>query len=86
MDDGRWIMDDELSLPMGKFIFLYILCSIYSQSVSLQIATLARNTLRGMVVGDARQTTPVQITHVLALCCFTQIKHVHFDSCKNLTC
>ena len=21
-EDGQWIMDDELSLPMGKFVFL----------------------------------------------------------------
>ena len=31
-----------------------------------------------MAAGEACQTTPVQITHVFVLCCFTQIEHVQF--------
>ena len=46
--------------------------------VNLLIATLAQNTPSAMAAGDASQTTPVQITHIFMLCCFTQIEQVQF--------
>ena len=78
MDDGQWIMDDELSLPMGEFIFHSPCSNLSLPSMSLQIATLAWSTLSTMVAGDTSQTTPVKIIHVFVLCCFAQIEHMQF--------
>lgn len=39
MDDGQWMMDNELSLNMNEFIFLAHFMYIYPHAVSLQIAT-----------------------------------------------
>ena len=39
MDYGRWMMDDELFLPMGEFIFLvHFMYIAIAHTISLQIA------------------------------------------------
>ena len=45
--------------------FLCVLC--ISHTLRLQIDTLAQSTLSNMAAGDASQSTPVKIMHVL--CC-----------------
>ena len=74
------MMDHELSLPVGEFLFL--VCFMHSHSVTLQIATLV---LSAMVAGEANQTIPVQITHVFCCIVVHKLSMCNFDSCKCLT-
>ena len=51
--------------------FLCVLC--ISHTLRLQIDTLAQSTLSNMAAGDASQTTPVKIMHVLCCVVFTKL-------------
>ena len=77
------MMIGELSLPLGKFMFVVLF--MYFHEVSLQIASLGRLA----TAGDNSQTTSVQITHVFFvfvlfytpnLCTTTQ----HEENMRNL--
>ena len=66
--DGRWKMENGLSLPMSEFIFL----EHFSQLANCYII-LKHAKLRAMAPGNASQTTPYAC---FVLWCFIQIEHV----------
>ena len=62
--------------------FLCVLC--ISHTLHLQIDTLAQSTLSNMAAGDASQTTPVKIMHVLCCVVFTKLSNAILISIKVL--
>ena len=75
--DGRWKMENELSLPMSEFIFL----EHFSQLTNCYII-LKHSKLRAMTPGNASQITPVQITHILCYGVLYKLSMCEFDSCS----
>ena len=70
-DERRWMMEDELSPPLGEFIFLLR----FSQLTNCYIS--AKHTkLSTMATGEASQTTPVQSTPKLRMCDFDSAQFV----------
>ena len=69
------MMDNELSLPMGEFIFL--VCFMHTSCSKLTNCYISGSTLSTMAPGEASQTSLVQIMHVLVI--LNQYYKMHFS-------
>ena len=87
MDYGRWMMDDELFLPMGEFIFLvhfmYSPCNKLTNCYTLAVQSMLS---LWQLVKLARLYSRNYACFMLCCVVLHKLSVCNFDSCKSSTC